>query len=113
MVTSGTFWAGFATPFLLIAFGWALLSVIAWVRWWSIDPETTFRGGWGYRHEHQTRYPADGHDPERWVWVTHVHYWPPDTPKWLGRRLEPLRVRHCLRDPDRRDHPVPHPMEGE
>lgn len=73
---------------------WVVTSIALWCLWWR-NPDTGARKG--LSHDLAVR------ENGRWYPGTrHTHWWPSDTPWWLIRRLEPLRIRICLRNPDHR-----------
>jgi hypothetical protein len=87
------YWIGLATLPVLALIAWTTFSIIDWLLWWR-DMEGVPRKG--FCHDFDSR--EDG----KWYPRTrHTHYWPSETPWWLIRRCEPLRVRLCLRSPDR------------
>lgn len=81
---SADYWIGIATlPALGLAV-WVVALIAHWLAWWR-ETEHLARKGIEHEFDH----------------MVHTHWWPHDTPWWLIRRFEPLRVRLCLRNSER------------
>lgn len=96
---SAQFWLGMALVPALLLLAWVVLAAWIWGRWWFIHDDGRFHGGKGRQHV------ADFYDAESGKWwprSQHTHWWPPDTPWWLVRAAEPVRIWLCHHSADHR-----------